>query len=112
VTCTVIMLLSSHPDCVHGNPPSFPTRRSSDLPPGWVTPSSLPSWIIKEVPSSFRIDFLPSRSVASASISSLSALPLLSASILGKDRKSTRLNSSHVSTSYADLCSKKQNLKK
>src|SRR5438128_6987812 len=65
---------------------SFPTRRSSDL--------ASPHWsVAKPWPSS------------ATSISSVSAF-LRSAR---RDRKSTRLNSSHGSISYAVFCLKKKN---
>src|SRR5437868_13061804 len=39
-------------------------------------------------------------------------IPLTARSVLSEDRKSTRLNSSHVSVSYAVFCLKKKNNKK
>src|SRR5699024_12629692 len=63
---------------------SFPTRRSSDLP-----------W--------------PPRYVASPVSTSPTPHPSWNVSNLGGgDRKSTRLNSSHVSISYAVFCLKKK----
>src|SRR5699024_12290230 len=71
--------------------PSFPTRRSSDLlndrPFEQITPS----------PHVF------DSSRAQGKISNFFA-----AQDASRDRKSTRLNSSHVSTSYAVFCLKKQ----
>src|SRR6266511_4843168 len=61
---------------------SFPTRRSSDL--ALATPTSLPG-------------------------KDTSALAVIAVSSPIRDRKSTRLNSSHVKTSYAVFCQKKKN---
>src|SRR5204863_9914813 len=72
---------------------SFPTRRSSDLPPPPVRsarPSPAPTWSPRPRPS-------PSRSGWPARRWSGSG-----------DRKSTRLNSSHVEISYAVFCLKKK----
>src|SRR5437868_9950043 len=68
---------------------SFPTRRSSDL---------LSAKFLSRVsysPRTFAIFF----SIAESSSSAIE-----------KDRKSTRLNSSHVSISYAVFCLKKKNV--
>src|SRR5699024_5646681 len=63
------------------------TIRGPASPPGCDTPSSLSLWIIKDVPFSLSMDFLPSNRVASASINSLSTFPLPSASTFGKSPK-------------------------
>src|SRR5690606_41574179 len=61
---------------------SFPTRRSSDL------------WLVKQVGDRSRSEWMfPSPRVS------------------GQDRKSTRLNSSHVKISYAVFCLKKKKQK-
>src|SRR5699024_12850601 len=100
--CATFLSLSSRPPTVlcslflsssgpHRDLHSFPTRRSSDLSP------------------------------SRASGPRISSLPLITVSVLpgnmpirikGKDRKSTRLNSSHVSISYAVFCLKKKKQKK
>src|SRR5439155_19602733 len=67
---------------------SFPTRRSSDLPEGYLKSSS---W---------------SCSFSNCKISS-ARYPVLILQF-EKDRKSTRLNSSHVAISYAVFCLKKK----
>src|SRR5207249_12112972 len=74
---------------------SFPTRRSSDLA---FCPA--PERIAPLIASS-----VVTRSAASASSSTTWSFRAFSLS--GRDRKSTRLNSSHVSISYAVFCLKK-----
>src|SRR5690606_41426908 len=69
----------------------FPTRRSSDLATRRSGPARQSNFT-REVASSERQ--LPASSVLSAS----------------RDRKSTRLNSSHVKISYAVFCLKKKNI--
>src|SRR5438067_5618872 len=81
-----ISLFSSHPR-IH----SFPTRRSSDLPRS-----------VRRARDNRRRR-AAGRNVAWFSFEELCARPLAAA-----DRKSTRLNSSHVSTSYAVFCLKKK----
>src|SRR5690606_39675374 len=79
---------------------SFPTRRSSDLQP-WqgnisvLTASAVP-WV--SIPS------LPT----SCSSSAGQPARCWRARVAARDRKSTRLNSSHVKISYAVLCVKKK----
>src|SRR5690242_21555691 len=69
--------------------PSFPTRRSSDLCSAPIWPTMLGS---------------ASRSGGPGSPADLDAEPSI-------DRKSTRLNSSHMSISYAVFCLKKKKTK-
>src|SRR5437868_9901951 len=76
---------------------SFPTRRSSDL--------SHPA-IRALLAATGRPLAAPSAN-ASGSISPTRAEHVL-ATLGGRDRKSTRLNSSHVSISYAVFCLKKK----
>src|SRR5699024_12535925 len=73
---------------------SFPTRRSSDLGSARSTRS------ISRAPCSLRACRSPA--------SSTPALPSPPTIRCGRDRKSTRLNSSHVSISYAVFCLKKK----
>src|SRR5699024_12449555 len=85
--------------------PSFPTRRSSDLTE-WVN----------GMPAPFRFDSFPVIDNDPIVIPwnafeklMIVVLPVtLRASF--KDRKSTRLNSSHVSSSYAVFCLKKKHI--
>src|SRR5437870_10552666 len=81
---------------------SFPTRRSSDLIP-WI--ESLWAWI----PAIF--DSMRANSSRRSDTSPPKMLPCPWASSVEKDRKSTRLNSSHVATSYAVFGLKKKNKK-
>src|SRR5699024_12882605 len=73
---------------------SFPTRRSSDLLPGRVQHN----------------DVRPLASLGQH-LGSLRRVPAEELPVLNavEDRKSTRLNSSHVSISYAVFCLKKKN---
>src|SRR5699024_12497997 len=88
----------------HRHLPSFPTRRSSDL--GRIRPSPR-----KNSASRNRSD----RSTEPNSMSTVRRSPPDIPSpqpVVGSwepDRKSTRLNSSHVSISYAVFCLKKKN---
>src|SRR5690625_6092878 len=84
---------------------SFPTRRSSDLCTPWPSPAK------NNAPSlnTGRYSVVPGRS---------SLLSMLPPKLRGTgdpqrpDRKSTRLNSSHVAISYAVFCLKKKNKNK
>src|SRR5690606_41718274 len=94
--------------------PSCPTRRSSDLlclygpkspptsgPSSQFSPNHLRSLII------ISSDSLVDLSVSVSSILNMNFPPFLRAyNQLNRDRKSTRLNSSHVKISYAVCCSK------
>src|SRR5207249_8349965 len=87
---------------------SFPTRRSSDLRTEKIeVAASDRSFNVLLSVSDGNLILQDARSV-------LAILEPLkhrqyAASILEKDRKSTRLNSSHVSSSYAVFCLKKNN---
>src|SRR5699024_12862105 len=75
---------------------SFPTRRSSDLahipaPPGYITPHLGKSTVVR---------------IRSTPLST--AGPAETGALHTPDRKSTRLNSSHVSISYAVFCLKQK----
>src|SRR5690606_42041841 len=104
--------LSSAPSCLHRPgggrraPRSFPTRRSSDLEADALgelleAVGTLPEGV--EVRSAARV-------VLTAHLSSPSGeFQLPGVLDTGADRKSTRLNSSHVKSSYAVFCLKKKN---
>src|SRR5690606_40886173 len=90
-----------------GDPASFPRRRASDLP-----------WVELKYSCTFR----PSRKLALMGVSMIepsgrAISPRMPASWricaceprAPEDRKSTRLNSSHVKISYAVFCLKKKN---
>src|SRR5690606_42019172 len=92
--------------------PSFPTRRSSDL----ETPPEVPPAPTGEVTVTGWL--LPSETEESTGIKNRSGLPpgqivLINTEEIGKglDRKSTRLNSSHVKISYAVFCLKKKKIR-
>src|SRR5690348_18091071 len=82
---------------------SFPTRRSSDLAkePANDGPNVLPVTLGGEKPERAfaRVTVHPKNKAAAAVVR------------LNKDRKSTRLNSSHPSISYAVFCLKKKRKK-
>src|SRR5439155_25359108 len=93
---------------------SFPTRRSSDLEVGSVrgrqihSPAPVhicrpsESWISGRQSCEERWSFLPLKNMLVPG-----AMPTRTSMFL--DRKSTRLNSSHVAISYAVFCLKKKN---
>src|SRR5690349_24004881 len=78
------------------DPPSFPTRRSSDLERTNGVRSRMDSPNSKIA--------LPMKFFASSPMMVMTMTAIKSP----KDRKSTRLNSSHVEKSYADFCLKKK----
>src|SRR5690606_39334648 len=93
------------PDADHRVLPSFPTRRSSDL-----TASTSP-------PSTRRVPRCPGSATRRSSPRSTpawshgeGAQASSAALVRDVDRKSTRLNSSHVKISYAVFCLKKKNV--
>src|SRR5204862_2747965 len=80
----------------HRDLPSFPTRRSSDLAPGLViTPDDLDA----------------AERASGLALATGDVLLLRTGGTLRRDRKSTRLNSSHVEISYAVFCLKKKKKK-
>src|SRR5699024_11761908 len=95
-----VIHLSVHRRALH----SFPTRRSSDLPPD-TAPAALRPAPARHSPASpskekgFWLSRKITFSVRRFRMDSIAPTTL--------DRKSTRLNSSHVSTSYAVFCLKK-----
>src|SRR5699024_11220395 len=101
-------LLHSPPPPSH--PPPFPTRRSSDLPnkPSAKTQAKLPAARVAEC---MRGCSQPGLAVDRnhPSRASFKAFNSLVGHNFTQDRKSTRLNSSHVSISYAVFCLKKKN---
>src|SRR5699024_12566286 len=81
---------------------SFPTRRSSDLMSHQIQNQYFYLYIVPDhCKSLYSLSFHP--------IYSSSQVKILRNIVL-KDRKSTRLNSSHVSISYAVFCLKKKNI--
>src|SRR5690606_41560228 len=92
-------------------PPSFPTRRSSDLfRAPLVLRSSLGRyfWQRHGPPAAPRC-FLPALAPSHPRVPVRTARPRSWNNRASPDRKSTRLNSSHVKISYAVFCLKKKN---
>src|SRR5207302_6456564 len=94
--------------CYHVEIHSFPTRRSSDL--SWREEAA---WNLSQSQGS---EFSRSESWEGGGASSVGTARHRSREILARrdgrgeeDRKSTRLNSSHVKISYAVFCLKKKN---
>src|SRR5207249_8119820 len=89
--------------------PSFPTRRSSDLQ-GFVVFRNLEltaAFAPVEHPADFGLDalYIVTDAIPPAPAPRIDSIRRASSS---GDRKSTRLNSSHVSISYAVFCLKKE----
>src|SRR5699024_12080756 len=102
VSCTV----------AHFHLHSFPTRRSSDLE--FETPIKTLTTNFDSISKSIK-DFGFSDKVVSSLeklITLISTSGVSAFTVFSTDRKSTRLNSSHVSISYAVFCFKTQNLRK
>src|SRR5207244_6070298 len=104
-----MFLLSLH--ACHLSLHSFPTRRSSDLArtASTSTPISRPEEKAYRATSS-QCDRLnrTSESAKRPASAGLPRLPYPSSTAWGRDRKSTRLNSSHQIISYAVFCLKKK----
>src|SRR5699024_11728450 len=107
---------STLPSHFSGSPhhlPSFPTRRSSDLTTNTCISTSPTTPATASAPAISRLRAAAARRSActpttcTSSTSSTAAAAATAAAAL-KDRKSTRLNSSHVSSSYAVFCLKKK----
>src|SRR5690606_41606514 len=100
-----------YPSGRHPDLPSFPTRRSSDLVEGAVGEHQ------QQLPFAARqrqlvLDLVPDQVEAGQAPVLLRAgevHPVVVVPEQGGDRKSTRLNSSHVKISYAVFCLKKKN---
>src|SRR5690242_15584429 len=83
--------------------PPFPTRRSSDL--GMMTVSVMTNRLSCVRKSRFTVTSID-RKYAPAGTSRRASSSFAPASDTSRDRKSTRLNSSHMSSSYAVFCLK------
>src|SRR5690606_41087186 len=101
----------------YADPPhlhSFPTRRSSDLPPRRIVTNRMsrtlgritgtPSWWRRSQPSPAVV---PNRHSVGRHVVGARCLGRKQLTVRTRDRKSTRLNSSHVKISYAVFCLKK-----
>src|SRR5699024_12629045 len=98
----------------HRSLPPFPTRRSSDLAPGSsacinvmeIRPTLTPEMELIDEMDYSDIDSMLARKIQQLMIFFSLLIPDMS-NEEEQDRKSTRLNSSHVSISYAVFCLKK-----
>src|SRR5699024_12705606 len=105
-----VSLLSHHPSHLRYHP-SFPTRRSSDL----TTVDELAALMVSRSVS-FKTEKSPNHpgntvlKVENLHVKDSRKVPVVKGLSLDvrEDRKSTRLNSSHVSISYAVFCLKKK----
>src|SRR5204863_9974139 len=97
-------LRSSHSHRLPRHLHSFPTRRSSDLPRGRVLDT--------DVGRQVQLDalFLDVSAFAAPDVADALDVDEESVELNLPDRKSTRLNSSHVEISYAVFCLKKKKL--
>src|SRR5690606_40824519 len=102
--------------CRHGAAPalhSFPTRRSSDLGEAGGQARHL-LFHFDPAQATVAVEIGGVEALVEAALAlglALRALGLLPGAQLGADRKSTRLNSSHVKISYAVFCLKKKKSK-
>src|SRR5699024_11763599 len=102
-------VLLSQPPSPHPALHSFPTRRSSDLP-GKVAQhiaefSQSRVILTSDLPGFETTSFAPDSDCAQST-----DVDTTIETLVQTDRKSTRLNSSHVSSSYAVFCLKKKRL--
>src|SRR5699024_12114583 len=88
---------------------SFPTRRSSDLDAAIRVDTTPAQQVLASNGTPLNLSFGGHYNLSARL--PLSNMPLLlrQAFVMSEDRKSTRLNSSHVSISYAVFCLKKKN---
>src|SRR5690606_39853185 len=106
--CSAPALVVFYRPAAHRALPSFPTRRSSDLPEGSLAPGDVGHCRADRHEQAQ--DVTEDRRVAAhvrAEHHVGGRLPVGGAA--SGDRKSTRLNSSHVKISYAVFCLKKKN---
>src|SRR5699024_12833775 len=89
-----------HHDAAHRNLHSFPTRRSSDL----EDYSDKDGWDSITLASTFG-----GMAINQAGVAAPHGLEHPASGLRNIDRKSTHLNTSHVSISYAVFCLKKKN---
>src|SRR5690606_42132318 len=95
-----VSLSSSFVPCSHRALHSFPTRRSSDLT---LTATPLTTWLPRQV-----MQAKPCSSPSTVDTATATSSPSQAEAATAADRKSTRLNSSHVKISYAVFCLKKK----
>src|SRR5699024_12729009 len=94
---------SQRPPHPHRRLPPFPTRRSSDLV--HLDEHEIPEKLLKRLKALYAaLEDDPSTEVPEEQLKTMSRSLIFTHT----DRKSTRLNSSHVSISYAVFCLKKK----
>src|SRR3712207_8329704 len=100
------MLFFCYGDGDHRDLPSFPTRRSSDLEPHPPAHPYLFSWFCCGCCDCCNTLLAPTSWKLFKSVQNVPGPAKMSR----RDRKSTRLNSSHANISYAVFCLKKKNI--
>src|SRR5207253_11363438 len=90
------------PPLPHRHPHSFPTRRSSDLIAGYALARLTFRWAGLLGTAIFVTYLVPQTLLFNPLVE------IIRDYHIGEDRKSTRLNSSHVAISYAVFCLKKK----
>src|SRR5699024_12044489 len=102
-------LVSRYCSAPHRAPPSFPTRRSSDLnvlSQGFDVPDVSAVYVCRPTFVPNRYLQMIGRGLRGPLNGGTERVDIVN--VKDKDRKSTRLNSSHVSISYAVFCLKKK----
>src|SRR5699024_12567480 len=93
-------------------PSSFPTRRSSDLPGREaLTPLLLTGSHDQELLAEYFADQISASARLARETEEGPDPGEVARGLVARDRKSTRLNSSHVSSSYAVFCLKKNSVR-
>src|SRR5207253_10302602 len=103
-----VLSLNVHRARPHPDLHSFPTRRSSDLLTGGSSNAGSTPSVKSASPLLASTRFHPLSSTTAGN-GSCAVRTCRTASNTAADRKSTRLNSSHVAISYAVFCLKKKN---
>src|SRR5690606_41008531 len=98
---------TSRCDCPDLDAHSFPTRRSSDL--NCIIVCSIENFDPMGVHTGDSITVAPAQTLTDKEYQILRDASCAVLREIGVDRKSTRLNSSHVKSSYAVFCLKKKN---
>src|SRR5690606_40455637 len=105
---SLAILLHSICTCHPSYPRSFPTRRSSDLTKADQEKLGLAIQKLAEEDPTFRTELNPETGQTTIKGMGELHLDILVDRMKREDRKSTRLNSSHVKISYAVFCLKKK----
>src|SRR5699024_12537748 len=107
-----ILVALGSADALLTDPPSLPTRRSSDLRSFTTDSWNTAHHLLRMRDDAIEAGWQPTTDTETyADHPRLEALAAVERLVrLGPDRKSTRLNSSHVSISYAVFCLKRKKL--